>query len=419
MNKEISPTNATLRPPWLAITCAAWMVMTLTAFTLAALGLAKSWGEPLPLCTPEQAACAPWVVSQEDISLAQQASISRQFLLFVYYSALIFPKLAFGSVGMLIFWRRSHDWVAQVLSLMLTLFVLEGIPNLGALKPLADGLYAISTLAFGIFPFVFPNGRYVPRWIAWLAIPNTLLSTSAVFTPQLGLQITENVYALLILIPFLIWFLLAGYSVIYRYKYVSNPTERQQTKWVMAGILGSFSLFVPFTIISVYFPPSQPSLERLSFVFMIHYPIYFVSYLFITGGVAFAILRYRLWDIDILIRRTLQYALLTGLLALVYLGGVVILQAMLGSLTGEAKSPIVTVIITLGIAALFNLLRHQVQDFIDRRFYRKKYIAERALEAFAASAHDEVDLDLLAGALVHVVDETIQPESNWLWLKTK
>lgn len=419
MTQEISPSLTTLRPPWLGMARAAWLLLSVAAILLAGLGIAKSWREPLPLCTTPDATCAPWVVSQEDITLAEQAGMPHQLLLFAYFSASLFPKVAFVLVGLLIFWRRSQDWVAQLLSLMLVLFALEGIVNLGSLQALADVLYAVSTLVFGVLPFIFPNGRFVPGWMAWLAIPNTILSTIAVFTPQLGVPLTGDVYALLILVPFLLWFLSAAYSVIYRYKYVSHATERQQTKWAIAGILGSFSLFIPFTIISVFFPPSQPSIARIGFVFLVHYPIYLISYLFIPGGIAFAILRYRLWDIDILIRRTLQYTLLTGLLALVYFGGVVTLQAILGPLLDQPDSPLVTILTTLGIAALFTPLRRRVQDFIDRRFYRKKYIAERALAAFAASARDEVDIDLLAGALLHVVDETIQPESNWLWLKNK
>jgi hypothetical protein len=128
-------------------------------------------------------------------------------------------------------------------------------------------------------------------------------------------------------------------------------------------------------------------------------------------------MRYRLWDIDLLIRRTLQYTLLTGLLAMTYFGGVVVLQAILSPLTGEANSPLVTAVTTLGIAALFTPLRNRVQDFIDRRFFRKKYNAEQTLANFAAIARDEVDMDKLTSALLEVVEETMQPEKVTLWLK--
>jgi hypothetical protein len=132
---------------------------------------------------------------------------------------------------------------------------------------------------------------------------------------------------------------------------------------------------------------------------------------------AIAILRFRLFDIDVIIRRTLQFAILTGLLALTYFGGVVIIQGILSPLTGSSNSPLVTVITTLGIAALFNPLRIRVQDFIDRRFYRKKYNAEQALAQFAATARDEVDMDKLTSALLSVVEDTMQPEKVSLWLK--
>jgi hypothetical protein len=133
-------------------------------------------------------------------------------------------------------------------------------------------------------------------------------------------------------------------------------------------------------------------------------------------ALAISILRYRLWDIDILIRKTLVYSVLTGLLALTYFGSVVILQGLFTAVTGQ-QSAVVVVLSTLAIAALFNPLRNRVQDFIDRRFYRKKYDAAKVIAEFAATCRDETDLDKLTARLVEVVDETMQPESVGLWLK--
>jgi hypothetical protein len=127
-------------------------------------------------------------------------------------------------------------------------------------------------------------------------------------------------------------------------------------------------------------------------------------------------MRYRLWDIDLVIRRTLQYSLLSGLLALTYFGLVIVLQSIFTAFGGQ-RSELVTVLSTLAIAALFLPLRRRVQDFIDKRFYRQKYDAQKVLAEFAATCRDETDLDKLTARLVEVVQETMQPERVSLWLK--
>jgi hypothetical protein len=141
--------------------------------------------------------------------------------------------------------------------------------------------------------------------------------------------------------------------------------------------------------------------------------------LLIPLSIGIAILRYRLWDIDLIIRRTLVYSVLSSALALTYFASVVLLQAAFRVLTGQGQNQLVTVASTLAIAALFAPLRRRVQDAIDRRFYRKKYDAAKTLAAFAATCRDETDLDKLAESLINVVQETMQPAQVSLWLKEK
>jgi hypothetical protein len=133
-------------------------------------------------------------------------------------------------------------------------------------------------------------------------------------------------------------------------------------------------------------------------------------------GVPVSILQFRLWDIDILIRRTLHYSILSGLLALIYFGLIVILQSIFTVFSG-GRSELVTVASTLAMAALFFPLRNRVQAFIDRRFYRQKYNAQKVLAEFAATCRDETDIEKLTARLVEVVGETMQPEQVNVWLK--
>lgn len=193
-------------------------------------------------------------------------------------------------------------------------------------------------------------------------------------------------------------------SLFVRYRRAGNR-ERQQIQWLLyAG-----ALFVVVYASLFVITDSGSLLSGLTNLLLL------LSILAIPVAIAIAILRYRLYDIDVIIRKTLQYGVLTVLLALVYMGSVVLLQSLVENFTGR-QSPIVIVISTLAIAALFNPLRMRIQDFIDRRFFRKKYNAEQTLARFTNVASDEVDMEILTTAFLGVVEETMQPEKVSLWL---
>ena len=142
----------------------------------------------------------------------------------------------------------------------------------------------------------------------------------------------------------------------------------------------------------------------------------FIPVLLVPLSVAVAILRYRLYDIDLLINRALVYGTLTGILALIYVGGVISLQSIFRTMTGQ-DSDMAIVASTLAIAGLFQPLRRRIQAVIDRRFYRRKYDTQRTLAAFAATLRDETDLERISADLLGVVEETMQPEHVSLWLR--
>ncbi|MCO5212333.1 MAG: hypothetical protein M9936_21760 [Caldilinea sp.] len=408
--------TTTLQQPWLNIARALWIILSTTAVVALIASTVRGWGAPLPACTAPGAVCGPWAVSQEDMALAAQAGLPMPAMMAFYYASSLLPKMFFILVGVFIFWRRSDNWVALLLSLMLTLWAVEGVENLGAAMPLVTMLYAIPTGIFILLPFVFPDGRFVPRWTLWVAWPLAAISIVATILPQLGLPLNDRVYAGALLSPFSLWFGLAGYAVVYRYRRISNRMEQQQTKWVMASILGTFLGFIPMAISAVLFPPSEPSLRRFAFMFLVYIPIYILTYLFLSGGIAFAILRYRLYDVDVIIRKTLIYALLTALLALVFFGSIVLLQRIFEAITGQ-RSQLSIVLSTLAIAALARPLHTRIQGWIDRRFYRKKYDAQQVLAQFAITARDETDMNALTKELARVVQETMEPEGVNVWLR--
>jgi hypothetical protein len=185
----------------------------------------------------------------------------------------------------------------------------------------------------------------------------------------------------------------------------SAGEERQQLKWFTYA-----AAFIP-----IWFVVNSP-IERASPNLFALMDAIVIAGVPVAAGIA--ILRYRLYDIDLIINRTLVYGSLTATLALVYLCGVVLLQYVLRTLTGEqAESQLAIVASTLIIAALFNPLRRRIQAFIDRRFYRKRYDAARTLEAFGTTLREETDLDRLGEDLVSVVNETVQPAHASLWLR--
>jgi hypothetical protein len=197
----------------------------------------------------------------------------------------------------------------------------------------------------------------------------------------------------------------------------SGREERQQIKWIaFAAAFVAISFLVLLVTESLFSPvgtnPGRPLWGKL------FEDVVTLSYAGIPIAMGFAVLRYRLYDIDVVINRALVYGPLSATLAALYFGGVAATQTIFRTLTGQEQQPQLAIVVsTLVIAALFNPLRHRIQSFIDRRFYRKKYDARKTLETFSATLREETDLETLNGELTKVVKETMQPEHVSLWLR--
>jgi hypothetical protein len=190
----------------------------------------------------------------------------------------------------------------------------------------------------------------------------------------------------------------------------SRDEEREQIKWIAfaASVVGL--LFLIGLVISLIYRSRPPSWTSLLDTMT------GLSYTGVPIAVGFAVLKYRLYDIDVIINRTLVYGSLTVMLVALYFGGIVVLQRVFVAFTGQ-QSTLAVVASTLVIAALFSPLRRRVQGFVDQRFYRRKYDATKTLEAFNSRLREETDLDALGEDLVGVVRETMQPAHASLWLR--
>jgi hypothetical protein len=263
-------------------------------------------------------------------------------------------------------------------------------------------------VSFCILFYVFPNGRFVPRWTRWLAIAVALLWVPDIFFPGSALDLLGGRLFIGLLISLVV-------AQIYRYLWVSNPAERQQTKWVVSGVAVALVGFATLLILAnfVLSPESIGPLAEMAAETCVYG---LISLIPLSIGVA--ILRSGLYEIDIIINRTLVYGPLTATLVALYFGGIVLLQRVFVALTGE-KSTLAVVASTLLIAALFSPLRRRIQSFIDRRFYRSKYDARKTLEAFSVKLREETDLETLNDELVGVVGETMQPAHVSLWLRSE
>ncbi len=334
---------------------------------------------------------------------------------------------AYPTVGALVASRRPDNaigWLLCAVGLSITssIFTEQYVGYAQQMQPgsLPGAEVAVYLLkknpgvAFAIFvPLLFPDGRLPSRrWrpVAWLL--GAGIAVNVVGVPlepgggnPLGIELPRGVYEVLSILLssglFLVGIVGAVASVALRL-WRAQEEERQQIKWLLYAVC---TMVVGVVGAAILPPPLSNVLWSVTLLGFAAMPV----------AVGVAIMRYRLYDIDVLINRTLVYGSLTATLAAIYVGSVVSLQYLLRALTGQ-ESTLAIVASTLVIAALFTPLRRRVQALVDRRFYRRKYDAAKTLAAFNSRLREETDLDALSNDLVGVVRDTMQPEHASFWL---
>jgi hypothetical protein len=379
---------------------------------------------------------------------SDQASGSLGADLTVAGLLLYLPFLAFPIVGALIASGRPENPIGWILLADGLLWMLVSVTDFYGVYGLAlpgsvpfplvmgglnNWLWVPAVGLFGTYLLLlFPDGRLPSgRWrpLAWLSGAVIVLASIGVMLAPGPLQELGGVRnpfgiegvswlwkagtAILLMLP--LCMLASASSLMMRYRR-SGGEVREQIKWIafaasVVVIVYLLAVVASFVVPSVtWFVAASPLwLNILDYAAL-------VSLTVVPIAVGFAVSKYRLYDIDIIINRTLVYGSLTATLIAVYFGGIVVLQRVFVLLTGQ-QSTLAVVASTLMIAALFNPLRRRIQSFIDRRFYRRKYDAAKTLEVFSAKLRDETDLKALSDDLVSVVRETIQPAHVSLWLR--
>jgi hypothetical protein len=417
-----SEANTELHGYALILARAAWVIIVAMAVALWIVDLPHNYAESLVVCT--QAFCPNQLATPALVRALHSAGLSIQFYALYLMALGIVVGLIFCVIGAIIFWRKSRDWMGLLVSL--TLIIVGTVPFTNSDFSWLAATYHITqvpgdllNILLGTLPFLllslFPDGRFVPRWMRWLALLVALLAVGSNFFPASPFNSSNWPGPLGIVVPIVIIVFLA-FAQVYRYLRASTPVQRQQTKWVVLGIMATAIYFIVLFILTSLNPALTQANSLSSLFWEATYPL---AGIIIPLAIAFSILRYHLWEIDRLISRTLAYSILTGILALIYFGFIIGLQNLVRALTGQAgQSPLIIVASTLAVAALFHPLRRRIQSNIDRRFYRHKYDAARTIAAFSATLRGEVDLNELRDHLLAVVQETMQPAHVSLWLRS-
>lgn len=380
-------THTRLHGRWLLLARAVWLVAVALVVSLYVFSIPLQIRSLQTPCTDN---CQYGQGTPAQLLEAQHLGMSLD--LYVAYNVALntFFLLVFVGVGALIFWRKSRDWFGIYVALALVLFGISFSSPLALISDQYSSLSlplhfmaALGGTLIGTFAYMFPDGRFVPRWTRWLVPLVVVREFSNVFSTDFSNSPLGNLTFFAEVATFI-------FAQVYRYRRVSGSVQRQQTKWFVygttVGLLGYLSLIL---LVMLTFPNGETTSVLVD---LIGGTALYLFILLIPLSLMMAILRYRLWDIDILINRTLVYIPLTAILAGIFAASISLSQKLFIAITGE-KSDTATVLTTLIVVAVFDPLKSGLQYLVDRRFKEPR---DPAKELHAVRDH--------ATALLQVID---------------
>ncbi len=397
------------RPQWRLLAArAAWVLGVLWIVA------SFAWSLPGQLHTFQHPSARSTELAPGAIAALHQAGISLTAYAWIAVTFGSLVMLVATALALVLFWRRGNDWMVLLVSLLFPAYCLDSIGPTESFRSAPSGspLAVVNTIALAVVTFaiiyavfmLFPSGRFIPSW-SWALLMGCVVWMAAITAaPTMG-------------VLFLGYPIFLGAAVacqIYRYRKVSTPVQRQQTRWAVFGLVTALLANQAFWGVTSFVAPLSNTIFP-----PIAYLVLYGSVLLIPITFSIAIWRYRLYEIDIIIRRTLVYGTLTAILAGVYFAVVLGVQIVARFLTGHTgQQPPVIVASTLLIAVLFTPLRRRIQAMIDRAFYRTRYDAVRAVADFGAKLRMETDLEALRTHLLEAAQQTMQPAHVDLWLST-
>ncbi|GAB4400455.1 MAG: hypothetical protein OHK0052_24050 [Anaerolineales bacterium] len=433
--------SISIKPPTLRnITRTIWTVLSILTLSVYALAL-FSWLGRLDRVDPQL------------IDPLRKLGILPEIFNAYLLSLEIVTVLVFTTTAVVLFCPKSDDQMIALVSLTLLTFpsvILQGVEMLiqqrSIIEPLIIFLRGLGIGSFLLVFYLFPTGQFVPRWtrnlgyvwvlwvFAWLLTPQTVTVSYEnwpgllrsvwvlLFRMDAGTMSDEltalygNLRFYSLVMVMLIWFGSGIFAQIYRYAMASNQAQRLQTKWVIFGFTATLLGFAIITLLPRLYPMLQQSTEHILYL-LASRSLLTLFYILTPLSIAISILRFRLWDIDYLINRTLVYGALTTFLGLLYLGSVVILQSAFRQITGQRSVAAVTAS-TLVIAILSQPLRKYLQNFIDRLFFREKINLQRALSQINREVHSLIDVQELLRLLTTQIPALLHIQQAAVYLFT-